>query len=115
MGIGEPKATHLRVRLPPNITSVRGGGGIENWGATLRTADKTHVSTWLYSYFVSGYRHKIIIANNILLRLNRSYIDINSFHFMNKTLNILFKNDSLIITISNYYWKMPFYFSYKTL
>lgn len=43
VGMGDPKATHLRVRLPPSITSDFGGGGIENCGATLRTVDKNDV------------------------------------------------------------------------
>lgn len=30
VGIGDPKATHLRVRFPPSMTSDFGGGGIEN-------------------------------------------------------------------------------------
>lgn len=40
VGMGDPKATHLSVRLPPSMTSDFGGGGIENCGATLRTVDK---------------------------------------------------------------------------
>lgn len=40
VGMGDPNATHFRVRLPPSMTSERAGGGIENCGATLLTVNK---------------------------------------------------------------------------
>lgn len=50
VGIGDPKATHLRVVLPPSITSVFCGGGIENCGATRLTTNNINTLSQIFVF-----------------------------------------------------------------
>lgn len=51
-GIGEPTATHCNVKFPPNMTSLIGGGGMENWGETLRTVQ---TNMWKFNKYDMNY------------------------------------------------------------